>query len=291
MRNVLVTGATGNVGQEVIKSLIAIDSDINVIAAVRDISRAEKSLGIYGDMEYRIFDFDDKKSFDDSLVDVDTVFLLRPPHIADIDKYFPPLFTKMKEKRIKKIVFLSVQGAEKSKVIPHNKIEKMINEFGFLAVMLRPSYFMQNLTTTLLNDIRKNEIILPSGSAVFNWIDIVDIGEVGAKVIDQFDKFKGEAIELTGFENLSFGKVVDYINEYLNMNLKYKSVNPFRYYKLKKGEGLAKGQVIVMLLLHFLPRFQKAPKVSTNIERITGHAPISMKEFIFRNNELFTSHQ
>jgi len=286
MSNILVTGATGNIGKEIIKSVLNIDTDMNVIAGVRDISRARKILDDYGSLEYRIFDFEDSESFDRSLDGIDTIFLLRPPHISDVDKIFRPLFEKMKMNGITKVVFLSVQGAEKSKIIPHNKIEKLINEFEFSSIMLRPSYFMQNITTTLIDDVKRNRIVLPSGNAKFNWIDIEDIGEVGAQVIDQFDIYSGEAIELTGLENLSFKTVVMYINELLDTNMVYKSVNPFRYYRIKKADGLVRGQVIVMVLLHFLPRLQSEPVISKNVERVTGHSPRNIKDFILRNRDV-----
>jgi len=63
---------------------------------------------------------------------------------------------------VNQVVFLSVQGAEKSKVIPHNRIESLIIEYGMEYIFLRPGYFMQNLTTTLLPDIiKRRQIFLP----------------------------------------------------------------------------------------------------------------------------------
>jgi hypothetical protein len=53
------------------------------------------------------------------LKNIDVLFLLRPPHISEVETYFNPLLQSAKENNIKKIVFLSVQGAEKSKIIPH----------------------------------------------------------------------------------------------------------------------------------------------------------------------------
>ncbi|MEZ5024288.1 MAG: hypothetical protein R2728_13685 [Chitinophagales bacterium] len=50
--------------------------------------------------------------------DIDLLFLLRPPHISKVDEYFQPLFRSAKNNGIDKVVFLSVQGAEKSKMIP-----------------------------------------------------------------------------------------------------------------------------------------------------------------------------
>ena len=286
MSNILITGATGNIGYEVIRFLIKIDSPNKIIAGVRDIDKAKTVFEDNPKLDYVHFDFEDFETFDNALSGIDKVFLLRPPHISDIETYFKPLISKIKEKNINQIVFLSVQGAEKSKVIPHNKIERLINEYGLDFIFLRPSYFMQNLTTTLIKDIQiKREIILPAGNAKFNWIDIENIGEVGAILLDKFDDYKNQAIEITGLENENFAKVTELINNSLDNPIEYINVNPLRFFKIKKREGLAKGMIIVMILLHFLPRFQKEPKISDFYERLTGKKPTDLKTFIEREKK------
>ncbi len=288
MSNILITGATGNIGFEVIRFLSKIDSSNRIIAGVRNIEKARNVFKDFSNLDYTHFDFEDFDTFDNALKGIDKIFLLRPPHISDIDKYFKPLISKIKEKNIKQIVFLSVQGAEKSKVIPHNKIERLINENGLDFIFLRPSYFMQNLTTTLIGDIQtKREIILPSGKAKFNWIDIENIGEAGAILLDRFGDYKNQAIEITGLENENFEKVTELINNSINNPIKYRNVNPFRFYRIKKRERMVKGMIVVMILLHFLPRFQKEPKISDFYERLTGKKPTDLKTFIERKKKQF----
>jgi uncharacterized protein YbjT (DUF2867 family) len=194
----------------------------------------------------------------------------------------------IKSNSIKEIVFLSVQGAEKSKVIPHNKIEKLIQEYNLDYIFIRPSYFMQNLTTTLLSDIiSKRKIIVPAGKAKFNWIDVNDIGRVVANVLDQFNKYKNKTIEITGEENLDFHEVAEKMNDVLNNNIKFMNESPFKFYRLKKKKGMKKEMVIVMILLHFLPRFQKEPIFSENFKKLTNKKPITLIEFIKRERSLF----
>lgn len=288
MRNILITGATGNIGFEVIRFLSKIDSTNKIIAGVRNIDKAKAVFYDYPNLEYVHFDFEDFNTFDNALTDIDTIFLLRPPHISDIDRYFSPLISKIKDNNINQIVFLSVQGAEKSKVIPHNKIERLIIENGLDHIFLRPSYFMQNLTITLINDIKsKREIILPSGTAKFNWIDIENIGEVGAILLDKFQVYKNQPIEITGLENENFDKITSLINETISNPIRYKNINPLKFFRIKKQEGMAKGMIIVMILLHFLPRFQKKPRISDFYERLTGKKPTDLKTFIQREKNKF----
>lgn len=283
LKQILITGATGNIGTEVIRYLTATQTDIQVVAGVRDIPKAKRLFSEYAKLDYRVFDFENPHTFNKSLYNIDCVFLLRPPHISDVDKYFKPLIRKISEKAIRQVIFLSVQGAEKSKIIPHNKIERLIRDSGMDFIFLRPSYFMQNLTTTLLKDIQsKRQIILPAGNAKFNWIDIKNIAEVAAILLNDFDKHKNKEIELTGDENLDFYSVAGILSSGLIDNIEYMNVNPFNFFRIKKKDGLGSGLIIVMTLLHFLPRLQSEPIVSNNYETITGEKPTSLKEFICR---------
>lgn len=283
MKQILITGATGNIGTEVIRSLTTLGTKNQIIAGVRNISKAKQIFHDFQNLDYRDFDFENPRTFDKSLDNIDCIFLLRPPHISDVDKYFKPLIRKISEKGITQIIFLSVQGAEKSKIIPHNKIERLIRDSGLDFIFLRPGYFMQNLTTTLLKDIQlKRQIILPAGKAKFNWIDIKNIGEVTSVLLDNFELHKNKEIELTGPENLDFYSVVDIMNSVTKEKIEFMNVNPLRFFRLKKQDGLNSGLIIVMTMLHFLPRLQKDPGISNNYEILTGYKPTTLKEFVYR---------
>jgi len=288
MKRILITGATGNVGSEVIRFLMEVNTSNEITAGVRDVNKAKGQFKNFVNLKYVCFDFENRDTFEESFTGIDCIFLLRPPQISDIDTYFKPLINKIKEKNITEIVFLSVQGAEISKIIPHNKIEKLITESGLNHIFLRPSYFMQNLTTTLLQDIQlKRRIILPAGKAKFNWIDIENIGEICAILLDRFPDFKNQTIELTGYENENFYTVVNLINKTVRNPISYESVNPIKYYVLKKKSGIDKGLIMVMILLHFLPRFQKLPKISNVYEKLTSKKPTTLTEFIQRESYKF----
>lgn len=287
MKKILITGATGNIGFEVIRFLYRNGTKNKIVAAVRNLDKARITFKEFPQLEYVEFDFEIPDLAEKAMKDVDSVFLLRPPHLSDIE-IFRPLVAKMKEKGISEVVFLSVQGAEKSKVIPHNKIEKLIKDVGLNCIFLRPSYFMQNLTTTLIGDLRaKHQIILPAGDAKFNWVDIENIAEVASITLDNFEMYKNEAIEITGSENENFETVSKLLSKTLDKKIEFVNANPFRFYSIKKKEGIAKGMILVMIMLHFLPRFQKEPVISNYYEKLTGKKPTKLIEFIKREKEKF----
>lgn len=288
LSKILITGATGNIGREVIRFLLEGNPSDEIYAGVRNVSKAQDEFGKYPGLKYRLFDFENPETFKQAFEGIDRVFLLRPPHISDTDRYFKPLIAKMKAVGVRDVLFLSVQGAEKSKIIPHNQIERLIIESNLNYIFLRPSYFMQNLTTTLLQDIRqKRKIILPAGKAKFNWIDISNIGEASALLMNHFADYQNKTIEITGYENEDFYKVAELINQTVGNPVKYESVNPFKFYQIKRKEGMNKGMIIVMIMLHFLPRFQKAPQISHFYKELTGKEPTTLKEFIIREGIYF----
>lgn len=285
MIKILITGATGNVGVEVISALQKLDHSMALFAGVRDIELGNEQLSRYN-IKHVKFDFTDRATFLPALEKVDILFLLRPPQISDVDKYFNPLIQTAKETAIKHIVFLSVQGVEKSSIIPHHKIEKLIIGSGIPYTFLRPAYFMQNFTTTLRNDlVNHHRIYLPAGRAKFTLIDIKDIGTVAAKVLTEPEKHINKSYELTNDETLSFGEMADAISARLGLKIKYTSPNLLHFFLTKRKEGVPIAFILVLIMLHYLPRFQKRPKRTKYVRSITGQEAKSFDDFIRRNKK------
>jgi uncharacterized protein YbjT (DUF2867 family) len=283
-KNLLITGATGNIGLEVIRGLKEIAPQINILAGSHSVEKSKKALADYTVSEFRKIDFADSSTFDSALKDIDIVFLLRPPQLADVPKYFAPFIQAMKERNIAKIVFLSVQGAEKQKYIPHYKIEQLILDAGMDYVFLRPGYFMQNLTTTLSHEIKtQNKIVVPSGNLKFNWVDAQDIGLAGAYILNDFEKYKNRSFELTGSEFAGFHEVAAVLSDVLGRTIRYESPNLIRYILNKQKQGILLPMIFVMIMLHFFPRFGKNnPRLTNTVTNITGRRPGTIREFAER---------
>ena len=286
MKRILITGATGNIGLEVVHYLRKISANSEILAAVRDIEKAKKIFKKHPLLHYRKFDFENNRTFPKAFDQVDILFLMRPPHISNVEEVFRPLLHAAKKYGINKVIFISVHGVEKSKVIPHNQIEQLVKTLQFDYIFVRPSYFMQNLTTTLLPEIlKKRSITLPSGKAKFNWIDVRNVGEASVHLLEHFEKNQNKVFEITGSENKNFGEVVNLLTKITGQQIRFKSINPISFYFKKKKEGAKSGFALVVTILHFLPRLQAEPKISDHYQKLTGKVPTTLAEFIEREKE------
>jgi uncharacterized protein YbjT (DUF2867 family) len=283
MGKILITGATGNVGMEVIKSLTNLNHNYQVYSGVRNV-QADKQKFENFNAQLIQFDFTNCDTFQPALTDIDILFLLRPPQISQVQKYFKPLIESAVKNGVKHIVFLSVQGVQNSSIIPHHKIEKLIVESKIHYTFLRPAYFMQNFTTTLHKDLKtKNRIYLPAGNAKFTLVDITDIGEVAAKILTETVNHRNQSYELTCNEKLTFTEMALKLSIGLGKTIQYESPNLVSFFITKKNEKMPAMFILVMIMLHYFPRFQKEPDTTDCIANILNKQPKEFDKFIFEN--------
>ena len=288
MPTILITGATGNVGLEVLKSLKNLTPLLNIKAAVRDVTLDSAKLKGHN-VSVVQFDLTDSATFTSALNNVDLVFLVRPPQIANVKKYFKPFIDSAVQAGVKHIVFLSVQGVEKSSVIPHHKIETLLKDSNIHFTFLRPAYFMQNFTTTLRNDLANNQrIFLPAGNAKFTLVDVRDIGKVAAIVLNNPAAHINKIYELTCNQKFTFYEMAEKLSSGLGRDIQYISPGMFTFYQTKRREKMPPMMILVMMILHVLPRFQTEPAVTDCIAKITGNAPTTFEQFIADNKGLLT---
>jgi len=283
MKKLLITGATGNVGIEILTALKNIEHLLEIYAGVRDTEIGNAKLENFNIKKIN-FDFTNNKTFGPALQKIDLLFLLRPPQLSDVEKYFAPLIEIATLSQVKHIVFLSVQGVEKSRIIPHHKIEKLIVASNIPYTFLRPAYFMQNFTTTLRNDLVNNQrIYLPAGQTKFTVIDVEDIGSVAAKVLTETQNHLNKSYELTNNEILTFNEMAEKISVGTGKKINFLSPNLLQFFLTKRKENMPSMLILVMIMLHYLPRFQKTPKTSLWVKTITKNEPKSFDNFVLLN--------
>ena len=273
MGKILVTGATGNVGQEVVKALRV--NGEQVISAVVHATGSAASIPA----DSVAFDFADRTTWNAALEGVDRVFLMRPPAISDVKQYLFPFIDALLEINIKQIVFLSLQGVQFNPLTPHYKVERYMRQKKAPYTFLRPNFFMQNLTTFYKDDIReRNEIFLPAGKGKTAFVDVRDIGAVAALVLGQ-DGHVGKAYTLSGVDSLNYYDVAKVLSATLGRAIVYKNPSQAQYTDRLKTQGANEDFIKVQKMLFFVVRHNFSSGTSPDIETLLQRPPISFKQF------------
>ena len=174
---ILVTGASGAVGRQVVQQLV--DREARVRALVRDPSKADFPSAVdvvQGDLL-------DVSSLRSAMAGASTLFLLNGV-VADEFTQALVALNLAREAGVDRVVYLSVIHSDKYLNVPHFAgkfgVERMLEQMGFGATILRPAYFMQNDLTVMEVVTGYGVYPMPIGSKGLAMIDTRDIAEIAA---------------------------------------------------------------------------------------------------------------
>ncbi|HIC47582.1 MAG TPA: NmrA/HSCARG family protein [Methylophaga aminisulfidivorans] len=227
---ILVTGATGRVGQHVVDQLIHRDAHVRVLT--RDPSKTSFPHGVdvvKGDL----LDIDALRN---AFTGVTSMFLL---NAVTGDEFTQALITLniAKESGVEHVVYLSVFEADKAVNVPHFAVkygaERMLEHHGFSGTILRPAYFIDN--DQMIRDVIVNYGIypMPIGSKGVAMVDVRDIAEVAAIELLRCDKGQGKQsitnINLVGPDNLTGVAVAEIWSDVLGRTVNYGGDDPSQF--------------------------------------------------------------
>jgi uncharacterized protein YbjT (DUF2867 family) len=274
---ILVTGAPGNVGTPLVRSLAQAGASVRIAAWDPQAARAafsdEESVEI---VRFDVRDPDTFTAFDG----VERMFLLRPPAIADVGGVIAPALDAARERGVRHVVFLSIQGAERNRIVPHRKIEDHLRRSGLAWTFVRAAYFMQNLSTTHVADIRdRDEIYLPAGRRSRTaHVDVRDVAAVIAKALIE-DGHEGRAYTLTGPAALTYDECASILSEVLGRTIRYANPGPWSYWRRMRASGMPRGMVAVTIGIYLAAWLGLASGLSDDVARLTGRPPIDFEAF------------
>lgn len=276
MQTILITGASGTIGSNVIGEIVK-NKDVRVRFATRG------GKGTPAGTEPVDFDWDDAGKIANAVKGADAVFLLTP-FVDNAVAMGKRLVDAAKAAGVKKIVKLSAAGVDAAPFQIakwHREVELMVENSGMKWVLLRPNFFMSNFIGYYPPD-GEGSIYLPTGNGKAAWIDPRDIAEVAANTLVKPD-WDNRALYLTGGEALSVGDVAKLIASATGRNVRHVDVPESAARSAMEGMKMPEWMIQGMLDLHTILKNDWAAAASDEVKNVTGHAPRTFSAFVKEN--------
>lgn len=271
---ILVIGATGNIGQETVKQLV--ESGIKPRVGVRDIEAARSKLG--PQPTYVQFDFQDISTFKPALEGIDRLFFIAP-HSDPVPSVLA-LLRMANVENVKQVIFSSGRTTGDIAGKPLNKVELLIQSHNIPWTIIRPGWFMQNFTSWLGTTIKEEDrLYLPAGKSKTAFIDVRDIGAVLVKILTGTGH-EEKMYNLTSDEAIDHHEVVKLISEASNRTISYIPQEREEFVHTMVEKGWPEATAKYTLALYDIVCTGKEEEISPDVEHILGRKPIRFAQFV-----------
>jgi uncharacterized protein YbjT (DUF2867 family) len=274
---ILITGATGNVGSEVVKILSR--QKHRARAFVRRTSKA-RPIALPG-IELVEGDFAQPDTIARSLEGVDRLFLLIPSS-SQVEPQQRHFVDAAKRSGVKHIIKLSQLGADTRSTGRfqryHGAVEDYIRESGLNYTFLRPNLFMQGLLNFRAVIAAQGAFYVAAGDARVSIVDVRDIAAIVALALTE-PGHEGKVYEITGPESLTHAEMADRLSTAIGKTVKYVNISPNAMREALVGFGMPEWQASGLVEDYDLYRRGEAAKVTTTVREVAGTAPIAFSQF------------
>jgi uncharacterized protein YbjT (DUF2867 family) len=287
---VLVTGATGTNGLEVVRHTL--ERGGRVRAFVRESSSARAVLP----PEVELFegDFSQRVSALRAMQGVERVFLLAAVH-ERMEEFERGFIDAAREARVAHVVKFSAVGAHPaSKTFfgrAHGRCEVALADSGLAYTILQPTFFMQNSLWSAESIKREGAIYNATGGGASGHVDARDIAAVAAAALTEpIERHAGEIYLITGPERLTWAEIAERFSSVLGRAVRHVSV-PDEAYKdtMMRQGGMPAWQAQAVLDLEVRCRGGDFSALTDVVERVAKRRPGTFEDFIRRHAAAFTS--
>ncbi|RLB55353.1 MAG: SDR family NAD(P)-dependent oxidoreductase [Deltaproteobacteria bacterium] len=270
---ILITGATGNIGSELLRQLQAKGADVVAGTNSRPIPGTE-SVSI---------DFADRSSLERAMKGVATVFMVMPAH-PEMAQWGENVIDAARNAGVSHVVRSSGSMADEGSSRTLDRLLGLTDAYlagsGLDYTITAPNFFMQNFATQLSADFKENVIAVPAGDGGVAWIDVRDIAAVSAEVLLNPKEYRGKTLTITGSQPLSYAQAVEAMNRALGTSASYIAVSDEAARKAMTDLGLPEFVIDVMVGLGQCVRQGHVEETTDTVERLLGRPPITFEQFV-----------
>jgi uncharacterized protein YbjT (DUF2867 family) len=274
---ILITGATGTVGKEIVKLLARPEERIRVM--VRDRNKAASVT--YPGVDVVEGDFGRLQTLDDAVAGTTKALLLAPPgeHQPEFESNFATAASRSNLRHIVKISALGADPESPARFLRgHGESERRIVDSGVPYTFLRPGPFMQNFLGFRESIIHKGEFYAPMGEGRVSIVDARDVAAVAAEVLEEFGH-ENKVYEVTGPESLTYAEMAGALSFELEKPVTYVDVPPEAAGDAMRQSGMTPWMVDGILELYAIWKFNGACDIADTVSTVAKKDPIRFADF------------
>lgn len=274
---ILVTGATGKTGSEVVRQLRARGAAVR--ALVRDRARGEALLP--AGVALAEGDLASPETLDAALLGVERLFLLSPSEPGAVELQVSTIEAAQRA-GVRRVVKLSALRAHEASPVgllrDHRAIEQRLEVSGLPFTIVRPHTFMQNLLAFAATIGGGGKLYGSAGEGRVGFVDVRDIAAVAAAVLTE-DGHEGRTYDVTGPQALSYSEVAERLSAAIGCPVTYVDLPPAAFRRGLIGAGVPEWLADNLVALDQTFREDRGDVV-TDVVRSVGKAePRSVDQF------------
>lgn len=283
MTKILVTGATGTIGRQLVTRLLEVGASVR--AGVRDPARAA-DLEAAGAELVRL-DFLDASTHAPALDGASRVFFLSP-FTENFHRDLLPFVASMAASGVEHVVRISASGADPQAPLElgrkHAAAEAAVAESGLPWTVLRPTFFMDNfLTQARASVLAEGAFYGASADQPVAYVSTRDIAEVAAHVLLTPAAHVGKVYALTGPQALRNTEVAERIGAAIGKPVRYVDLSAEQLEAGMVEQGTPPWLVEAIGGLEGIKAKGWAAEVSPSVAQMLGRAGEGFEAFITRN--------
>lgn len=275
---IAVTGATGQLGQLVVKGLLKEDEDSRIIAVVRDVEKAA-SLAKDG-AEIRVADYGDPAALQAAFTGVDKLLLISSSEVGQRAKQHGNVIDAAKAAGVPYIVYTSAPKATTSELIlapEHKATEEYIQQSGLAYTILRNNWYTENYKDQVATARETGSLVAAAGDGRVASATRADYA-AGAIAVLLGTGHEGKIYEFGGDHAWDYNELAATIGEIIGEPVVYNAVDAATLVEILKGVGLDEGTAGFVAALDSNIAAGMLAEVTGDLSRLLGRPTTPLKD-------------
>ncbi len=278
---ILVTGATGGLGRQVIKSLLTTTAASEIVAMVRDVNKATdlKEQGV----TVRQADYLDYEALVQAFQGVDKMLLVSAVAFTDRARQHRNVIDAAKQAGVKHLMYTSIQRSTNFVLTEVTEsdlaTEAYLKASGLVYTILKNGYYFEGLAYLIGSEVPNTEIRFTAGEGKIAFVKRTELAEATAVLLTSAGH-ENQEYTLVGSEAYSFHDVARELSALAGRSITYRDIALESYVEQKVAAGFP--EVVARFFAQWGAATQHGmlAEPDETVEHLLGRKPTSLREYL-----------